>query len=520
MGDQFSILTEAEARHLMRRTGFDVKASDVRRYTGKTRDAATRSLVRRRASRFRPRVRFNVNDNDLRREVHDEWLAYILRTGKQFQEKMVLFWHDHFACSNEDVKDLTLVANQNQLLRRHCKGNVNGASFKDFIKAINRDAAMMDFLDTNKNTKNKPNENYGRELQELFALGVTDLNGVPNYTQDDIVQIAKAFTGWKYQTTPALYGQPYMDTNQHDYTSPKTIFTTVGGFGGGGRDITANGTGEIEIDTVVDILFEHRDSDGKSTVARYITQKLLTYLAGTDPDKATIDDIIAKSNFDGSSDPLTAWQLSSLLREILVHDHFYSTASLPRSIKWPVDYVVTALRTLKMKLASTRFTKTITVDGVDKLVTISRAHILNDTANANSIKDRLEGMGQLLFEPPSVFGWDWETAWTNSGTLLERYSFAVAIAQARGSGGTAFRPEILIDQHLTDPGAIVDAVTTLFDLHDQFPVDSPERDVLIAYLTDDGALLPPLNLTDVTYRNRKLNGLFCLILESPAFQLQ
>src|SRR6185369_11719246 len=253
MGDQFSILTEAEARHLMRRTGFDVKASDVRRFTGKSRDAATRSLIRRRPSHFRPRVRYNVNDNDLDREVHDAWLTYMIRTGKQFQEKLVLFWHDHFACSNEDVKDLTLMANQNQLLRIHCKGNVNGKSFKDFVKAINKDAAMMEFLDTNRNTKNKPNENYGRELQELFTLGVTDLNGVPNYTQDDIVQIARAFTGWKYQKVSGLYGQAYMDGSQHDAGSPKVVFTTVGGFGPGGRDITANGAGEAEIDTVIDI---------------------------------------------------------------------------------------------------------------------------------------------------------------------------------------------------------------------------------------------------------------------------
>jgi uncharacterized protein (DUF1800 family) len=432
----------------------------------------------------------------------------------------VLFWHDHFACSNEDVKDLTLTANQNQLLRRHCKGNVNGQSFKDFVKAINRDAAMIEFLDTNRNTKNRPNENYGRELQELFALGVLDLNGEPNYTQEDIVQIARAFTGWKFRTATGIYGEPYMEGSQHDYASPKVIFTTVGGFGGGGRDITANGTGEIEIDTVVDILFEHRDSDGESTVARFITRKLLTYLAGTDPDKATIDDIIAKSNFDGSTDPSTAWQLSSLLREILVHDYFYSTAALPRSVKWPADFVVTALRTLKMKLATTRFTKTISIDGSDRLVTISRAHLLNDTANANSIKDRLEGMGQLLLEPPSVFGWDWETAWTNSGTLLERYAFAVAIAKARGTGSMAFRPEFLIDLGLSDPGAIVDAVTALFDLGEQFPVGSAERDALISYLTDGGAITPPLNLNDADYRNRKLNGLFCLILESPAFQLQ
>ena len=81
--------------------------------------------------------------------------------------------------------------------------------------------------------------------------------------------------------------------------------------------------------------------------------------------------------------------LDRLLREILVHDFFYATAALPRSVKWPVDFVVTALRTLKMKLASTRFTKTISINGADKLVSITRAHLLNDTANSDSISSLL-----------------------------------------------------------------------------------------------------------------------------------
>src|SRR5207249_8082973 len=116
--------------------------------------------------------------------------------------------------------------------------------------------------------------------------------------------------------------------------------------------------------------------------------------------------------------------------------------------------------------------------------------------------------------------WDWETAWINSGTLLARYDFAVHVAQARGSGSKAFRPESLIDLSLTDPGAIVDAVTAVLQVQDQFPAGSAARDALISYVTDNGAVTPPLDLTVETFRNKKLNGLFCLVLESPAYQLQ
>jgi uncharacterized protein (DUF1800 family) len=525
MGDENTILTEADARHLLRRTGFEVKLRDLHLFTGRTRGFAANRLTRGHGTSFKPRVRYNLDDADLRREVHDLWLNYIVGTSRQFQEKMVLFWHDHFACSNTTINDLVLTANQNKLLRRHCRGNVPHATFKDFVKAINKDGAMMDFLDTIRNSKNKQNENYARELQELFTLGVKDLNGNDNYTQNDIVQIARAFTGWRTQQADGpgfKYGDAFLNITQHDAGSPKVIYTTVGGFGSSGRDITLGGSNppEAEIDTVIDIIFDHRDSDGKITVARYIAFKLLTYLATADPDKTVVDDVISKSNFDGSADPTTAWELSALLREILVHDFFYASVAQPRSVKWPVHYVVGTMRQLKMKLDVTKFDKPLTIDGVTKLVTISRYHLLNDTASNHGIKDRIAGMGQILFEPPSVFGWDWETAWINSGTLLARYDFAVHVAQARGSGSKAFRPESLIDLSLTDPGDIADAVTTVLQVRDQFPAASAARAALISYLTDNGAVSPPLDLSNDTFRNKKLNGLFSLVLESPAYQLQ
>jgi uncharacterized protein (DUF1800 family) len=525
MGDENTVLGAAEVRHLLRRTGFIISDRQLQSFTGKTRGRAADSLVRGAGSHFKPRVRYNVDDTDLEREVHDRWLNYMISTTRQFQEKLVLFWHDHFACSNADVQNLTYMANQNQLLRRHCKGNVRNATFKDFVKAINRDAAMMDFLDTVRNTKNKPNENYARELQELFTLGVNDLQGNPNYSQADIVQIARAFTGWKTHAADGAgykYGDAYLSASTHDAGTPKVIYTTVGGFGPGGQDITLGGSvaPEAEIDSVIDIIFAHRDSEGQSTVARFITKKLLEYLVGPNPPTTVIDEVIAASNFDGSSDPSTAWELSALLRAILVHDFFYATGSQPSSVKWPTHYAVSTIRQLKMRLDSTSFKKSITINGNDRIVSVRRYHLHNDTDNNTSMRDRLDDMGQLLLNPPSVFGWDWEVAWTNSGTLLARNAFAVAIAEARGTGSKAFRPERLIDLSLTDPGDIVDAVTSALQVGDQFPALSAERDALIAYLTDSGAAAPPFDLRDATFRNKKLHGLFCLVLQAPAYQLQ
>jgi hypothetical protein len=125
-------------------------------------------------------------------------------------------------------------------------------------------------------------------------------------------------------------------------------------------------------------------------------------------------------------------------------------------------------------------------------------------------------MGQTLLEPPSVFGWDWEASWISSSTLLARYQLATDVIAARGKGNTAFRPEKLIDLNLTDPGAVVDAVTAVLGITDQLaPAD---RDVLINYLTD-GNPSAAVNLNDEHFRTLKLNGLFGLAMQSPAYQL-
>jgi hypothetical protein len=173
-----------------------------------------------------------------------------------------------------------------------------------------------------------------------------------------------------------------------------------------------------------------------------------------------------------------------------------------------------------MKLAHTKFEYGLDLDGdsgtPNTIVNLRRYHLLNETGK--SIQTHLDDMGQLLFEPPSVFGWDWESAWINSGTLLARAAFAVAVTKARGTGKEAFRPETLLNMSLSDPGDIADAVTRVLGVPDRFPNGSTERDILISYLTDGGTITP--DLTDDTYVDVKLRGLFTLVMQSPAYQVQ
>ncbi len=489
MGDENTVLDTASARHLLRRTGFGALPKDLTAFTGMTRGTAADKLLNYKPHGFRPSGRDFES-------AHNKWIKTLVKARSPLQAKLVLFWHDHFATAFSKVQDVNLMADQISLLYQEGNGN-----FKTLVKDINRNPAMMEFLDTERNDKDHPNENYGRELQELFTLGVLDFNGQPNYTQEDVVQIARAFTGWRYDKRSS-----FLDTSNHDFNAefqatrgPKVIYKSTGGFGPGGVNYapTATDEGPQEIDTVIDIICQHKDSQGKNTVARRIAHRLLEYFAYPNPENQFADDMVAVSGFD------TSFEITPLLRAVLVDDRFYATSSpapfaagTKKSVKWPVDYAVSTLRLLQMRLS-----------GRDQ-------HVAG--GSFLSIFDQLSNMGQLLLDPPSVFGWDWETAWISSATLLARYGLARDLIASRGNGGSSFRPDRLMDLSLTDPAAIVDAVTGLLGVTDQ--LTSMERSALISYLTDNG-MNPSLDLSDGDVRNTKLNGLFALVMESPAYQL-
>ncbi len=497
MGDENTVLQEPEARHFLRRTGFGFTKRELDRYTGLTRGQAVDLLYDFRLSTFEPRGR----------ELYDaqaKWIKKMVTTTAPLREKLVLFWHDHFATNYATVQDVRLMTRQNRLLRMNCIGN-----FKDLMKAINKDPAMMVFLDTDENFRFQPNENYARELMELFTLGVLDAGGQPNYTQADITQIARAFTGWTFDDRYNAYlegGDGDLDggnncddfyaVGNHDYAvcyserGPKVIFKDTGRFGINGRDFTEDGEGEAEIDKVIDIIFEHRDSAMKNTVARYIGRRLFEYFAYSGPNVAVIDELVQSSSFDPN------FEIADYLRALFTHDEFYVTMESPvtgtrRSVKWPADLFAGTLRTLGVR-------------------TKGRYQYVSGGNYIDAI-GHLQSMGQELFEPPSVFGWDLETAWISSASLLARIGLMRDATAARDGGGTSFRPQKLVDLELSEPNDIVDAVLEALGMAGQ--LTAAERQALVDYLGPG-----PLDLSDYDTRNIKLHGLFSLVLQSPVYQ--
>jgi uncharacterized protein (DUF1800 family) len=293
------------------------------------------------------------------------WLYCMLHGGHPLREKLTLFWHNHFATSIAKVQSTALMFRQNCLLREHALGR-----FGPLLQAISRDGAMMLWLDSNNNIKGKPNENYARELMELFSLGVG------NYTEKDIREAARAFTGWR--TNGVGF---HFDSQFHD-GGPKTFLGQTGAWNGG---------------DVVRIVLE------QPIAARFLVRKLYRYLISekTAPPDSLLEPLCTsfrKSDYD----------IAELVRTILASRHFYSGHAFRQRLKGPVEYVLGAVQAVCRRYGE-------------------------EEADYRSIPQqllvaRLAKMDQQLFTPPNVKGWPGGPAWLNTATLLERDNFAGALA--------------------------------------------------------------------------------------------
>ncbi len=292
------------------------------------------------------------------------WLYCMLQGGHPLREKLTLFWHDHFATSLVKVLNPVLMFRQNSLLREHALGK-----FGPMLQAISRDGAMLIWLDSNNNVKGRPNENFARELMELFSLGVG------NYTEKDIREAARAFTGWRTDGAGFAF-----NGSLHD-SGPKTVLKKTGDWDGG---------------DVVRILLE------QPAAARFLVRKLYRFFVSeTDAPVELVEplcDSFRKSDYD----------IAALMRTILSSRHFYSRHAFRQRVKGPVEFVLGAVQAVCRRYAE-------------------------DEPDYRPLPQQmlvgvLEELGQALFAPPNVKGWPGGKAWLNTATLLERANFAQELA--------------------------------------------------------------------------------------------
>jgi len=323
-----------EVRHLLSRTGFAVSPAQLRQFRTLDYPAVVdRLLAGTRTTAVTPPPDW-VDDpppdfRALRQSSQEEkkafrkqrrlqslqlkewWYTEMLATPSQLTEVMTLFWHNHFTSGLRKVKWPTLMYRQNALLRRHATG-----SFRDLLHAVARDPAMVLYLDNQTNRVGQPNENFARELLELFTLGEGQ------YTEQDIKAAARAFTGWKVSRKT---GRFRFLARQHD-AGVKVFLGRSGNFNG---------------DDILDILLQ------QPRTAEFISAKLWAAFVTTPPDPATrqrLADLLRNTDY----------AIKPLLRAILTHEDFLAPANRGTAIKSPVVFLVGTARVLELPVPNKR----------------------------------------------------------------------------------------------------------------------------------------------------------------------
>ena len=278
------------------------------------------------------------------KKLNIQWLNTMINSEAQLREKMSLFWHGHFACRiNNGFFQQELL----QLIRENALGN-----FKDILRGVSKSAAMIQFLNNQQNKKQHPNENFAREVMELFTMG----RG--NYSENDIKEAARAFTGWGFN----IKGEFIFRVNQHDDGS-KTVLNKTGNFDG---------------DDIINLLLEQKQT------AKFITKKIYKYFVNDTIDEAKaewLSNRFYKNNYD----------LKKLLEDIFTSDWFYDEKNIGTRIKSPVELLAGIRRLLPMEMEN------------------DQSQLLFQRT-----------LGQILFYPPNVAGWPGGKSWIDSSSLMLR----------------------------------------------------------------------------------------------------
>lgn len=373
------------------------------------------------------------------------WVVRMLNTPHPLQEKLTLFWHNHFATSNKKVQNARFMLGQYELMRRHALGN-----FAELLREMSRDPAMLIWLDGKDSKKGNPNENYGRELMELFSLGIG------HYTEKDIREAARAFTGWELQNNEACFNKA-----QHD-DEEKTVL---------GR------TGKFQADDIVKICLD------QPCAAPFIVAKLYRFLISesSSPPPALVAPLADKFHRSG-------YDFAALVRTMLSSNLFFSATAYRARIKSPVDFVLGMVRGLEGQ------------------------------PNASTIALSLDQLGQSLFNPPTVKGWDGGRAWLNGQTLLFRQNLAHALTSTEDTRfGSRTDPAGLVKKYGKERDAEqLDLFVKLF-LQDDLPAPSQER--LGDYLDQSRKTAYPVYWTPQDVAKQRVRTLCYLVLTQPEFQL-
>ena len=435
--------------HLMRRAGFGATRDELEEYVAKGYEATVEELLNT------ERVPGDLEDEDLFRRFHQDyynllqiqtcqvhWMYRMVNAKRPLEEKLALFWHGVFATSAQKLNQPRVVYRQIEMLRRYGLG-----SFRTLLTEVSKDAAMMYWLDNKDNHKDAVNENYGRELLELFSMGVG------NYTEDDVRECARAFTGWTIQN-PSWhtvrvardafwpYGRIAWQFEYRDDDHDDTEKTFLGH------------TGRWNGENILDIVCR------QPATARFIARRLYNFFVADEPQVPAWEtvpprdpeavDTLAKAFISYEYD------IRSVLR-VLFNSDFFKSATYAK-VKGPVELAVGTVR-------------------------LAGGHRFPDVADVN-LREATRLMGQELLDPPSVEGWHTGAEWITTGSLVERVNFAIEqLADIDAPGVRSIINRIRAQGEDISPERLVDIC---LDLVGPLTVSNSTREELVAHAMPAG----------------------------------
>ncbi len=464
--------------HLMRRAGFGATGDELLALSAKGYDAVVEELLN-------PANPYSMPDDLIRRYHHEQsgmmgqqnpgayWLYRMITTNDPLREKMTLFWHGVFATAYSKLTQGKVLMSQINMLRRNSMG-----SFRTVLVELSKDPAMVFWLDNHDNHKEAINENYGRELLELFSMGVG------NYTEQDIKECARAFTGWTIANTEYMELRarrdsiwPYGRLNWHfEYRAED--------HDDGEKEFLGH-RGRFNGEDIIDIICQ------QPATARFLARHLYNSFVADEPpvpqwpyngprDPEAIE-VLSKAYFDSNYD------ISAMLRVLFTSDFFKSESVWYEKVKSPAELVAGVLR------LTGEFEK-------------PRRDIL-DRAN------QMTFMGQQLINPPTVEGWHQGTEWIDTGTLAERINFVTQQLGDLNKPGTRAIVENIISQSRDDvsPEGLVN---TCLEQLGTFSVSQDTRNALVRFASQGGGL----DLSDSDEDRTKVAQILQLTAAAPEFQ--
>ncbi len=518
--------TQTELQHLLKRTLFGASKSDLDYFAGKALPVVLSELLNPAAVIPPPPIKEYTtsttattpdtaiavgstwvgdlnNDGTVqsqrRASFKKWWMGLMINQDRSVLEKMTLFWHNHFATETNDVSNAQYVYRHHQLLRSNALGN-----FKTLTRAVTVDSAMLVYLNGQLNTRTAPDENYGRELQELFCCG----KGPDSlYTEADVKAAARVLTGWRNNNTTMT---AYFDSTRHD-TNPKAFSSFYNNTVIAGR--TGATAGDIELDELLTMIFNVQE------VAKYVCRRIYRWFVYYDIDASVETNIITPlANIFRTNN----YEIKPVLQALLQSEHFFDVLSRGCQIKSPVDLVVGMCREFPMAFQPA-------------------SDYITNYAHWNYMVTWVSNMQQNIGDPPDVSGWkayyqepQFYQIWINSDTLPKRNQFTdTMIVTGYSFGGKRIQVDglALVQQLNTpaDPNALINQLTSYLyriDLSDASKTQL-KRDILLSgqtsdhYWTDAWNLYisNPGNTANTTTVRNKIRDLLKYLLNLAEYQL-